>query len=132
MTSLWSEKSSRSATPDSANPPRSLGAGKAASKNLSLTIKPLTKTDLVLLCPNLGRGQENLINPDDPTSDSILEGHVVLNLPSTSLVEKLQIEFVGKQTVYCDGRADTYETIHSTLVMDDEQLKQKLCPGEHL
>lgn len=98
-----------------------------------LSIKPLTKTDLVLLCPNLGRGEEHLINPDDPTSDSILEGHVVLHLTTPARVQSLQIELIGKQNVYCDGRADTYETIHSTVMLgsDDADLGGLLCPGEH-
>lgn len=99
--------------------------------NPRLTIKPLTKTDLVLLCPNLGRGEESLINPDDPTSDSILEGHVVLSLVAPTRVGGLQIELVGKQNVYCDGRSDTYETMHSIVDLDSRELGALLCPGDH-
>lgn len=103
----------------------------STEKTRRLTIKPLTKTDLVLLCPNLGRGEESLINPDDPTSDSILEGHVVLSLSTATYVENLRIEFVGKQNVYCDGRTDTYETMHSTVMMSAEDLGGSLGPGDH-
>lgn len=103
-----------------------------SDKGPRLTIKPLTKTDLVLLCPNLGRGEESLINPEDPTSDSILEGHAVISLPTAARVELLRIELIGKQNVYCDGRTDTYETLHSTVTLEEKELGGLLGPGDHM
>lgn len=103
-----------------------------SDKEPQLIIKPLTKTHLVLLCPNLGRGEEALINPDDPTSDSILEGYVELQLSSPARPESLQIELIGKQCVYCYGRtAETYETMHSKVELCSEELGGLLSPGTH-
>lgn len=97
-----------------------------------LTIKPLTKTDLVLLCPNLGRGEESLINPDDPTSDSILEGYAEISVSAPARYESLTIELIGKQSVFCGGlSAETYETMHSKVKLDSQELGGLLGPGKH-
>lgn len=103
-----------------------------SGKDPRLIIKPLTKTHLVLLCPNLGRGEESLINPDDPSSDSILEGNVELILSAPAHLDFLLIELIGKQSVYCSGRtAETYEIMHHKVELSSEELGGLLGPGTH-
>lgn len=101
-------------------------------------------SDLVILHPN----REDDRDPDDliagvdaagnaicarersPASNgTLLEGKVVLTLPAARKVEKLRVEFIGKQSVWLKPAFETYETIHHTAFLDAGP--QTLCPGEH-
>ncbi|KAK9899079.1 hypothetical protein P389DRAFT_209098 [Cystobasidium minutum MCA 4210] len=90
-------------------------------------------TDSVMLTPNASSsdyGDEGMLPIDvKPTTGGILEGQVILTLPTAKRCKKIQVELIGRQNISVQGMYESYEVLRSKLELDTGS--QMLGPGEH-
>jgi len=105
-----------------------------STKTPKLRVSALS--DLVILHPNReDREVDDIISGVDTrpqggaSAGALIEGTVVLILPSAKKVDKLKVELIGKQSVWLKPAFESYDTIHHTAKLDTGP--QILCPGEH-
>lgn len=94
-------------------------------------LRVVCQTDSVMLTPNASSpdGYSDDLLPDKPTTGGILEGQVILTLATAKRCKKIQVELMGRQNISVQGIYETYEVMHSILVLDTGS--QMLGPGEH-